>query len=252
MTLSRQAKTTLINQQSRRSRHLTRVFGRELQPKFEELGRRAARIYLERARPKALEDLTPDAAAAQIAAQLHLEKWEQEVLRAAFAVQYKRVGRDTVRTINDLLDLGVMLPDSVEKAILARGGTRAGLADVDGHTREAIRKAIAEGREKGQGPKQIARSIRDKVPAGRYTEAGAKYRAEMIARAETKFAQNASSLGAYKHSDVVRSVQCFDARNGRTHASACLARAGATFTFEAAEREDLTHPNCSLSWAPNI
>jgi hypothetical protein len=74
----------------------------------------------------------------------------------------------------------------------------------------------------------------------------------MIARAETKTAQNLSSVETYDETDTVTGLLCFDARIGTKHDQACLDRAGKTFSKKDAKNERLTHPNCSLSWAPVV
>lgn len=175
-------------------------------------------------------------------------------LRAKFEQHYGRTAKQTQDTVNHVMEIGANIPDEVMVRLIQEGGTRRALLDVRGETREAILRAVAEGREAGEGPAQIARRIRDEVPKGRFSGAGAKYRAELIARTETLHAQRGSSLEAYKASDTVTSVVAFDGRLGDTD-EVCMARDGQTFSLEAAEQEMMsedTHPNCTLSFAPVV
>ena len=69
----------------------------------------------------------------------------------------------------------------------------------------------------------------------------------MIARTETKNAQNESSLQAYETSDVVTGVIAFDNQTGFNDAD-CTARDGKVFSFDDARVEQgKEHPNYTLS-----
>lgn len=220
--------------------------------------------FVEKSLPTEVRIKKGDAAIAdQVIKDLNLREWSDTHLKKPMERHYVRVAGATQSTINEVYDLGVSLPSPAEKRLLDLGGTRAGLIDVQKDTRSAIIKAIAEGRDDQLGAKEIARTIREYVPAGRYTELakqelpdgtnkGVAYRSELIARAESKTAQNAASLEVYKATDTLTGVKAADARIGDEHDVDCEARDGVSFTFEEAEAEDLTHPNCSLSWTPEI
>lgn len=199
----------------------------------------------------------------QIERDLNLRKWSDKNLKQSVERHWVRAGKATVDAINQTYDLGVMLPAPEERRLLAEGGRRAGLVDIPGETRSAITKAIADGRANGEGAQAVAQRIRDYVPSGRYTQLaqiptrdgsnrGSVYRSRLIARAESKTAQNASSLSAYADHPNVNSVQAWDARVGDVHEPECLERDGQIFTIEEAMQEDLTQPNCSLSWSPIV
>ncbi len=199
----------------------------------------------------------------QVLEQLKTNDWYESQVKRPIHAHYEETAGKTVDTINRVMDLGVMIPDPVAQEIIAQGGTKLGMKDIEEAARDSIVRAIETGREEGQGAKEIARRIRSDVPAGRYTNlaektlpdgsnAGSAYRAELIARAESKYAQNASTIEAYKESPNVTALLCFDARIGEEHDPECEERAGKEFSFEDAEAEDLTHPNCSLSWAPVV
>jgi len=127
-----------------------------------------------------------------------------------------------------------------------------GLIDIAEDTKRAIFRALAEGRSLGEGPPAVARRIREQVPAGRFVKAGPQYRANLIARTETKFAQNASSMEAYRASEVVEGVLAFDNQTGFGDAD-CTARDGTVYSFDDADAQTAAeHPNGTLSWAPAL
>jgi SPP1 gp7 family putative phage head morphogenesis protein len=110
-------------------------------------------------------------------------------------------------------------------------------------------KVIDVGRKLGVNPNQTAKLIEQFVPAGRFTEAGAGYRARMIARTETLHAARISSLEVYRTAPQVKEVIAFDGESDEE----CAARNGSTFTFDEAEAEaNGTHPNCVLAFGPVI
>ena len=153
-------------------------------------------------------------------------------------------------TINTVLNLGVNLPDPVAREIVAAGGRRAGLLDITGDTRRALFRSLADGRAAGEGPPALARRIRSQVPSGRFTNAGPRYRANLIARTETLHAQRVSSLETYRASDVVTGIVAFDNQTEYGDEE-CVARDGRVFTFEEAEAEMASeHPQGSLNFGP--
>lgn len=176
--------------------------------------------------------------------------WDQASFSPAYSTHYLRTLETTYRSIDAVLHLAADIPDPVARSIVATGGTRKGLVDVVGEARTALYRALHDGRSLGEGADALARRIREQVPAGRFSNAGPKYRARMIARTETKYAQNVSALATYRTTDVVTGLLCFDAQAGATDAD-CEERDGRIFTF--AEAEALTaneHPNGTLSFAP--
>ena len=237
---------------------LEEAFTLDLEPAFDELGRLAERAYQEaqvlvRAGGNGLEEKqTPEdeALAERIIQRMALSQWSQDALIPAFDGHYLRTTQMTVGSINNVLNLSVNLPDPVAREIVAAGGRRAGLLDITGETRQAIFRSLADGRAAGEGPAALGRRIRSQVPAGRFTNAGPKYRAQLIARTETLHGQRISSIQTYRQSDVVTGLLAFDAQLGDTDAE-CEARNGTVFSFEDAERETAReHSNGTLSWGP--
>ncbi len=252
------AQRNIIRALQRDAQRLEGPFLRDLELAFSELGQLARRAYEEarvlvRAGGNGLEEKqTPEdeALAERIIQGMAINQWSQDALIPAFDGHYLRTTEMTVGSINTVLNLGVNLPDPVAREIVAAGGRRAGLLDITRDTRQAIFRSLADGRAAGEGPPALARRIRSQVPAGRFTTAGPRYRANLIARTETKYAQNVSSLQTYRQSDVVTGLLAFDAQLGDTDAE-CQARNGQVFSFEDAERETaLEHSNGTLSWGP--
>ena len=254
------AQRNVIRALQRDAQQLEGPFIRDLELAFDELGRLAERAYQEaqvlvRAGGNGREEKqTPEDAALadRIIQRMALSQWSQDALIPAFDGHYLRTTQMTVGSINNVLNLSVNLPDPVAREIVAAGGRRAGLLDITGETRQAIFRSLADGRAAGEGPPALARRIRADVPAGRFTNAGAKYRANLIARTETLHAQRVSSLEAYRASDVVTGVVAFDNQTGFDDAE-CIARNGREFTFEEAEAEMAAeHPSGTLNFAPNV
>lgn len=248
----------LVSALDRDERALTAALAQELETDFDQLGKDAASAFGNvvteddlKTRTNGQRKAANESLAARVMMALGFGRLDEK-LRKRYEGHSLRVARKTVETINTVLELGVDMPDHVENAIVTRGGTRRGLLDIEKQTRDAIIRAIAKGREDGMGPDAIARLIRDEVPAGPYTNAGAKYRSELIARTETKWAQNHSSLEAYRNADTVSAAMVFDGRLEGSDAE-CMARDGDIVTFDQAEALLADeHPNGSLSFAPVV
>lgn len=160
-----------------------------------------------------------------------------------FAAVSERVGAE----------IGFSLADDVGRSIIATGGKRMGLLDLDGDTRSALFRALYETRVEGLGADDTARRITQYVPAGRFAgqgaEAGSLYRSKMIARTETRYAQGISATRAGQAAGFDRFV-VFDARIGDTD-DECEALDGQI--VDADEAEQLMsdeHPNGTRSISP--
>ena len=188
----------------------------------------------------------------RILQQFDLDQWQSSVAGSLFATHYLSALEGTVGNINSVLGLGVNIPDTVARRVVAEGGTRLGLLDIGKDTRESIFRALHAGRVAGEGPPVLARRIRGQVGAGKWTNAGPRYRAMVIARTETKYAQNISAIEAYERTDVVEMALLVDNQTGFGDAD-CSARDGQVVTFDEARRilaEE--HPNNTLSISPVV
>ena len=171
-------------------------------------------------------------------------------LTVPYEMQYRRVLHSTAGLLNEILELGVGLQDTQEIAVVAQGGKRVGLVDMAGQTRDAMFDALAAAREAGDGPPQAARKIRDYVSAGPWRSADV--RSVVIARTETKYAQNVSSIAVGRAADTVTAMQVVDAQLGPTDED-CELLDGQIVTFAEAESLALEeHPNGTRSFTPFV
>ena len=102
------------------------------------------------------------------------------------------------------------------RRIVAKGGTDLLSMDIQGQTRKALFKGLAESRAAGYHPSSAAtrRLIQQHVTSGRFVNAGPKYRAKLIARTETMYAQNESALATYEASDAIQQGQIAEQPDG--------------------------------------
>jgi hypothetical protein len=172
------------------------------------------------------------------------------LVAGTYREQYLKVARLTFESLDTELDLGVMLTDDVQQMIYRTSGRRLGLLDLEMETRAEMFDALAQAREEGLGADAMAGLIREHISAGPWSST--EVRAQVIARTETKYAQNYSSLEAYRASDTVSDVLIFDAQLGPTDAE-CEALNGETVSLsEAMALMESEHPNGTRSFAPVV
>lgn len=168
-------------------------------------------------------------------------------LGAILALHYGRTAGKTTEAVNVAMNVQVRIPDSVAREIVATGGRRAGLTDLSTSTRRRLFAELAEGQRLGLGAPQIARNVRDFVPAGPWGTP--QIRARVIARTETLHAQRVSALHTYRELDPGAQVMVFDGRLGATD-DECEALNGQVVTQEEAwALADSEHPNGTRSFA---
>ncbi|MFQ5775852.1 MAG: phage portal protein, partial [Kiloniellaceae bacterium] len=168
--------------------------------------------------------------------------------RRVYETHYLNVAQK-VSEAGELIGLAVDLPDPVARAVVAAGGRRSGLVDLESQSRRALFDALAEGRAAGEGAEQLAERIAEHVGSGPWTTA--EIRARTIARTETKFAQNVSTVARAQHAGVRRFI-VFDGRLGPGRSTPShIARDGIVVTAdEAAQMAAEEHPNGTLSFSP--
>jgi HK97 family phage portal protein len=239
--------------QRREERADREAFAAALLPLFEGWGDTAGRIALDVLRAngeKVFEKADPNPELInQIIDLLNTEAWEQG-LSSRYQSQYLGIARKVAAQLEEA-GFGTGLPDPVMRQIIATGGTRAGLVDVPAQTRQAIFDALAEGRAQGEGAQALANRIANQVEGGHW--GNAETRARVIARTETKFAQNLSTLEAGRAAGVEEYV-IFDGRFGEPRSElAHIARDGKIVSAEDAYiMATNMRPNCTLSFAPNF
>ncbi|MFZ5747173.1 MAG: phage portal protein [Pseudomonadota bacterium] len=233
-------------------RGLQAAFEKPLNALFARMGaqtRAAAERVLKETGVKAAGHKADDDLLQRILELLGIDEWQAE-LTQAYGTQYLTVA-EAVQDAAERAGLGVNLPDPVARAVVAAGGRRAGLVDLDQQSRDAIFAALAEGRAEGEGVQQLANRI------ALYTEAGpwndAMIRARIIARTETKFAQNFSTIQRGLAAGVTRFI-VFDGRFGLPRSTLShIERDGSIVDpAEALEMAETEHPNGTLSFAPSF
>ncbi|ADZ70108.1 Phage portal protein [Polymorphum gilvum SL003B-26A1] len=193
------------------------------------------------------EQKSDDLLVAQILDQLGIEAH-----RTTFAKIYEAQYLETARKVSEAAELAGIsgsLPDPVARAVAGAGGRRSGLVDLSAQTRKALFDAIAEGRAEGEGAPQLAARIADYVEGGPYKEVST--RARIIARTETKYAQNISTIERARAANVEQFI-VFDGRLGPDRSDPDhIARNGSIVSAaEASQMAADEHPNGTLSFAP--
>ncbi|PYE86901.1 phage portal protein [Phyllobacterium leguminum] len=172
----------------------------------------------------------------------------QTTFRRLFEAQYLEVGKKLAEAA-ELAGLGGSLPDPVARSIVGAGGRRAGLVDLNEQTKRTLFDALAEGRAEGEGAAQLAARVAQHVEGGPWLSA--ETRARTIARTETKYAQNISTIERARAANVERFI-VFDGRLGPGRSLPDhIARNGEIVTADAAAQMAADeHPNGTLSFAP--
>jgi HK97 family phage portal protein len=227
------------------------AFAAALMPLFEGWGDTAGKIAADvlRARGEKALETKESELVRQIIDLLNVEAWEQG-LSSRYQAQYLAIARKTAAALEES-GFGTGLPDPVMRQIIAAGGTRAGLIDLDAQTRAAIFDALAEGRAQGEGVQALANRIANQVEGGHW--GNGETRARVIARTETKHAQNISTLEAGRAAGVMEYV-IFDGRFGEPRSELShIARDGKIVSAEDAwTMATNMRPNCTLSFAPHF
>ena len=178
--------------------------------------------------------------------QMDMPRRKQE-LRGLIGAHYVSIHNEVLGVMAGL-GVATNLPDAAQLGVLARGGTRAGLIDLEAAGRARALEVVRAGREAGLGVDEIARNLRDAVPAGPWSSSAT--RSQVIARTETRYAQTTSALMAYRTVEGVDRVLMLDGRLGETDEE-CEQMNGHVATF--AEAEQLLaaeHPNGTRDLVP--
>ena len=263
---------TFVAAQERDVDLLSGPFSRELASRFRSYGARAAEIFLELEEAGELpgilepgaevdelllrrlpgsEKAAGDPPEIEIAIDKIMARLEQdfdkpEVL--GYSPQYLKVAAATMGTIETTLGIVANLPDPVEAAVFDAAGKRLGLVDLSGQTKDRLFEIIKESRDLGEGAAQLGLRIKDEIPRGPWPDE--RTRGLVIARTETKYAQNVSTIATYRNVDGVNATQVVDAQKGPTD-EYCEELNGRVVSFADAQvLADTEHPNGTRSFAP--
>lgn len=236
----------------KQQRGLQAAFEKPLITFFGELGQAASDAALEPLRAelgKARGTKSDDDVVTSILRRLGIPRWASR-LKALYEAQFLNVAEAHAAAAADA-GLGASMPDMVARAIVAAGGRRSGLIDLEGQTRAALFDALAEGRAAGEGAEQLAARILPHVEGGPWLSP--ETRARIIARTEAKFAQNISTIERGREAGVTSFI-IFDGRLGPGRSKPDhIARDGLiATTAEAVAMAEAEHPNGTLSFAPNF
>lgn len=183
----------------------------------------------------------------QILSKLGIAGWQSK-LTQIYAAHYEQAMNATAKVAADA-GLGASVPDEVMRSVIAAGGRRSAMVDLTEQTKAAIFDALAEGRAEGEGVDALAKRILGHVEGGPWGTA--ETRARVIARTETKYAQNISTIERARAGGVEMFI-VFDGRLGPGRSKPDhIARDGSIVTAaEADEMAEAEHPNGTLSFAP--
>lgn len=219
---------------------------------FQQLGtaaKDAALPLLEEQFGKARGAKSDDLLTDMILEELGIPKWDSQ-LRRLYEAHYAEVAKEHGEAAA-AAGMGASTPDQVAQSIIAAGGRRAGIVDLGRQTRAALFETIAEGRAAGEGAEQLAARILPHVEGGPWQSA--ETRARVIARTETKYAQNISTIERGKAMGVTSFI-VFDGRLGPGRSKLeHIARDGSIVSIaRAVEMAAEEHPNGTLSFGPNF
>jgi len=231
----------VLRAKDRAFKRWSKKFTGQVKSFLDSMGSDAERLWLNIAK-----DAQDDERVGRLMDGLHVEKRRAE-LRAMMGQHYVAVHEDNLNTLKDL-GIYTDATDLDQLHILSTGGRRAGMVDLSSAARDKVMEVLAESRSNEMGVTEVAARIRSAISGGPFNDVS--YRAALIARTETRYAQSVSSLSAYKTMEGVDQVMILDARLGPTDAE-CEAMDGQVVSFEEAQKlMDDEHPNGTRDVVP--
>jgi HK97 family phage portal protein len=247
----RNSPVKFLRELNRHVRRDTRLLERELRKYFTDLGDRVVEALR--------EELERETLSANVERKQFTEERVRELLRgimlaapselaAVLEMAYGRALGNVAATVEAVLGLAVNIPDELARDILRQGRGRVQLMNLPTEILQNVNRVLAEGREQGLNPLEIARQLRTVVPAGKWKSP--EIRARVIARTETLHAYRVSALTTYK--TITKQVMVFDNQIDFNDPE-CSERDGRIVPFEEAERMMRDeHPNGTLNFAPVV
>jgi len=211
----------------RQSLQLEAGFSSTMRGVFRALGKEAASVYSEitslvTASANGHEEKAqPDdeSLVRQVMTRIGIDQYTQDKVAPAYAGHYQLTAETVFATVNEVLGLEAFLSDPIARRILEAGGKRVGLLDLGEKTKDAMFRALADGRDAGESSRELSKRVQEYVTRGPWSTV--KQRGDVIARTETNYAVGMSTLDAYESSPVVRGIMLIDAQLGPTDAE-CL------------------------------
>ncbi len=226
---------------------LSDLFEKRLMSFFTKFGRRVATVAL-----PILEEELKAAPDDVLLAERILEALDLKSTKAVFSQLYESHFLTVAKTAGeaaDLVGLATDLPDPLARAMMASGGGRSKLVGLEADAKTSLFNMLTEGRAAGEGAEALARRIRADIPKGRWKDA--RIRARVIARTETAYAQNISTIKRSEFAGIERAI-VFDNRTGFDD-DICPQLDGIEVTL--AEAQALAadeHPNGTRSFSPLV
>jgi HK97 family phage portal protein len=143
---------------------------------------------------------------------------------------------DVSRLVVAELAVAFDLDDAASRAYLRDAGSN--IVGITETTRDAVRAALIEGQQAGEGIPQLAARLQQ-LPAFN------RARAITVSRTELGHAANVAAVANYRASGVVVGVRVFDG----DYDAECIAMNGRTFTLDQTP-PTLQHPRCLRAFAP--
>jgi len=224
---------------------------REIESALGHLGEDAATAYMTVAQKASVPEIAN--LVKQVLAKLDITKWVQARLMPLLRNHAGRVAADTQRVLQGEIGQETKVGSDIVAQMTQNAGRHLRAVDIEPQVRSGIEQAIQQGLAAGDNPTKTARRIRDMVPAGRFVNAGPKYRAELIARNETAGLQRQAILGGYESNPHVTAIRVRDGIYGPPRSDeTCMARDGDTVPIGEASSVLPDHPLCSLSYDPVV
>jgi 2'-5' RNA ligase len=236
-----------------RARLLSLQLEREMEVALDQLGAEAATAYATVAEksmtPRQLQRLV-----GHVMSQTHIKEWLQTRLKPLLRNHAGRVISDTARTVGQHLGVAPHIPETEVRKIEGAAGKHLKLRDLEPQVRESVEASILEGLRAGENPVKTAARIRQNVPKGRFRHAGARWRAQLIARNETANLQRQATLATYATVPYIDHVEVSDGIYGPPRSDeVCIHRAGEVVPLdEAITIAPALHPLCTVSYNPIV
>lgn len=240
--------TAFINHQEREEPRLRKLFEADLIKFFQKLGRNAESVSREILGVDEKQSLEDQITAERIQTAMGMSGIIP-IFEEIYEQNYLLIAKESTGAGMVEFGLSTNIPDPVARAVQVTGGTRSGLVDLSQQTKDALFKAIEEGRALGEGAEALSKRIAQLVESGPWSTV--ETRAMVIARTETKHAQRISALHMGKANDA-QQFRVFDARLGITD-PICESLDGTLVSFQEAEQlANEEHPNGTRDFVPRF